>query len=546
MKFKTLMTTFFCLLAFIAFGQDTLQSSNLPIIVIQTDEPNIVDEPKIGGHMGIIYHENGQRNYLTEAFNHYDGRIGIELRGQSSLFFFDKKSYGVETRDANGDDLSVSLFGMPEESDWVLYGPYSDKTMVRNTLIYKLSNEIGQYAVRTKFCELVVNNEYKGVFVWMEKIKRDKNRVDIEKLKTDEISGEDLTGGYILRLDKFEEGKDINLWYSAFAGDKEWMRYQVVYPKGNDLQEEQLQYIQGFIYDFEAALTSNQYQDPAHGFRKYIDVPSFIDFMLLNELARNPDGYRLSTYLYKQNDKDGGKLHMGPIWDFNIAMGNADFCLGGGTSGWVLNYNSICPEDFWLMGYWWDRLLADPDFVAQLQARWAALRQSAFSLSNIHETIDEMAAEVGEAQPRDNLKWQTIGNYIWPNSFIGNSYGAEVTHLKEWFEGRVAWIDDNIGEISGQIKGPYSFFKQKIYPNPFTDRLVIEVETEVASDIEFRLFNTLGQQVTELTLSVADGLLYQWEVPSSIVGKLSGGVYFYQIWINGVLHSEGKLVKKGE
>ena len=334
-------------------AQDTvLVSSDLPIIVINTDNSYIVDEPKTGADMGIIYNGQGQRNHITDPFNHYNGRIGIELRGQSSQFFWDKKSYGLETRDTDGENLNVEIFGMPAENDWILYAPNTDKTMVRNTLIYQLSNEIGMYASRTQFVELVLNGDYQGVYVWMEKIKRDKNRVNISKLTTDENTGEALTGGYILRLDKYNEALDQSLFYSSFAQLDVPMHYQVVYPKQKDITDEQFDYIQDWMYTFEENLSSKNFNHPELGMHNYIDYASFVDYLLLNELARNPDAYRISTYFYKKNDENGGKLHMGPIWDFNIAMGNANFCLGSSTQDWVLNYNSVCPDDPWLIGYW--------------------------------------------------------------------------------------------------------------------------------------------------------------------------------------------------
>jgi hypothetical protein len=169
-------------------------SSNLPLILINTDGQSIKDEERIPAHMGIINNPNGQRNFLTDRYTDYDGRISIELRGSSSTMY-DKKSYGFETQDADGENNNVSLLGMPEENDWVLYGPYSDKTLLRNTLPFYIARELGQYASRTAYCELFINDEYLGLYVLMEKVKRDKNRVDIARLKPDDIAGDELTGG---------------------------------------------------------------------------------------------------------------------------------------------------------------------------------------------------------------------------------------------------------------------------------------------------------------------------------------------------------------
>ena len=151
---------------------DVILGPPLPLMKIQTGNQNIVDEPKISGSLQIY-----QGELLVE-----EHLIGIEIRGSSSQMF-DKKSYGFETWDEMGEDLNTSLGGFPEEEDWILYGPYSDKSLVRNVLIYELSNNMGQYASKTKFYELEINGVFQGIYVLMEKIKRDRNRVDISKNK---------------------------------------------------------------------------------------------------------------------------------------------------------------------------------------------------------------------------------------------------------------------------------------------------------------------------------------------------------------------------
>ena len=161
-------------------------------VFIDTQGLNIVDEPKIPSNATLV----------MALDTIYKGNMGIEFRGASSQDLFPKKSYGLETWDENNEDINVSLFGMPEEEDWILYGPYSDKSLMRNILIYDLSRDIGQYASRTLFVDVTINEEYQGVYVFMEKLKRDGERIAINKLKDDENLGEDLTGGYILKIDK--------------------------------------------------------------------------------------------------------------------------------------------------------------------------------------------------------------------------------------------------------------------------------------------------------------------------------------------------------
>lgn len=539
---KNVLSVFILLIiVFAANAQVDLTSSNLPIFIINTDNTSsIIDEPKTGADLKIISNSNGQRNLITDTPNDYNGRIGIELRGQTSQSLFDKKSYGFETREANDDNLNVSLLGLPEENDWILYGPFSDKTMIRNVLIYELSNEIGRYASRTRYCELVINDEYKGVYVLMEKIKRDKNRVDIAKLTADEIDGTDISGGYILKLDKFNS-TDQNRFNSDFSGDVN-MEYQVIYPKDDDLQPEQFTYIQDFMYNFESALSGENYKDSTLGYQQYIDVNSFIDFFLLNELGRNPDGYRISTYFHKQHDDDGGKLTMGPIWDFNIAMGNANFCLGSSPTGWVIDYNDACPDDAWLVGYWWERLLSDENFARAVIDRWQTLRQTSFSIANIHQIIDDNAALLNESQTRNYQQWDILGEWVWPNDFVGQTYTSEVHYLKTWFSDRVNWMDNNIQLFVATI--PNDNHEFSLYPNPFKDALNVKINQGSKGESILRIYNALGQQMTAIKINAPLQVDNYLRIPTAITEKLNRGVYFYTFKINDVLIDNGKIVKQ--
>ncbi|MFC2175214.1 CotH kinase family protein, partial [archaeon] len=181
----------------------TVFSSNLPIVVIDTFGGDIVDEPKIGAGMKIIYDEAGKRNYLGEM-PVFDGPIGIEVRGATSQGF-PKKQYGIETRDENGNSINLPLFGFPRESDWVLYAPYTDKSLMRNHLAYTLSRQMGHYASRTMFVELFLNGTYDGVYVFMENVRK-RSHIGITPLTEEDNKEPGITGGYVLRLNWVDKG----------------------------------------------------------------------------------------------------------------------------------------------------------------------------------------------------------------------------------------------------------------------------------------------------------------------------------------------------
>lgn len=316
----------------------TFTSSNLPVIVINTNGQTIVDEPKIMADMGIIFNSGNARNNISDPFNHYNGKIGIEIRGQSSQSF-PMKSYSIELRDNAGNSQDKSLFGLPKESDWVLYAPYTDKTLMRNFLAYTMSREMGRWAANCRFVEIILNGDYIGIYVFMERIKRGSGRVNIAKMSDTDISGDAVTGGYIFSLDK-----EANAWFSTYAAPNSTNRvkpqFSYVYPKIENIVAAQKDYLKKYVDSFERALAGPQFEDPINGFRRFIDVPSFIDFSIINEISKNVDGYRLSSYFYKDRNSKNSKIFAGPVWDYDLAFRNAYYCETPLTTGWLYNFNS--------------------------------------------------------------------------------------------------------------------------------------------------------------------------------------------------------------
>lgn len=416
---------------------ETLES-NLTIARVQTvNNQSIPDEPKIDASLQLSL--KGQILY--------EGPIGIEIRGSSSQMF-PKKQYGFETRDDSNEDLNVQLLDFPEENDWIFHAPYSDKSLMRNALIYDLSRSIGRYTTRVKYIDFYLNGRYDGLYLLMEKLKRDSGRIDINKLKPEEIAGEDLTGGYILKIDKEDQYTEQNMFESKYdpplASADQKIRFLFDDPDEEDITPEQRAYISTYLHDFEAALAGENFTDPETGYAAYIDVDSFIDFFLLTELAQNVDGYRLSTWLVKDKNE---KLAMGPIWDFNLAFGNANYCAGDAYNVWTYQFNQRCGGDFWLVPFWWSRLLEDEAFRLKVKERWQTLRTAQFSEGEILGRIDAYRELLNETNNISNnfARWPVLGAYVWPNKFIGASHDQEIDYLKEWISNRLNWLDQEIG-----------------------------------------------------------------------------------------------------
>ncbi len=432
-------------------SKDVFTSSDLPIIVINTNNINIPDTPKINANMGIIYNGVGVRNYLTDSFNNYNNKIGIELRGSTSLSF-PQKSYSIETRNINGLENDTAILGMPSENSWILYAPYNDKTCLRNVLAYSIANKMGNYAVRTKYCELVLNGQYMGIYVWMEKIKRDTMRVNISKLKISDTIGDQLTGGYIVKIDKPNGSGGNDGWNSLYKSSiNKYIRFLYDYPDNLTINTPQKNYIKSYIDSFEVVLKSSSYNDPINGYRKYIDVNSFIDYIIVNEISKNVDSYRLSAFLYKDRYSHGGKLYIGPVWDYNIAWWNANYCGGNTYTGWAYNFNTVC-SDTYTVPFWWAKLMQDTTFKNNLKCRYTQLRQNVLSNAAIFSFIDSTASILSEAQNRHFAKWQILGVYTWPNPTpYASTYAGEITTMKNWIQNRLNWIDAN---LSGNLNYP--------------------------------------------------------------------------------------------
>jgi len=515
-------------------------SSNLPIILINTNNQPIPDEPKLQAQMKIIDNGYNQTNFVTDAPNAYNNLIGIERRGSSSGGF-PQKSYGFETRDVNGTQKDTIVLNMPEEHDWILYAPYNDKTCMRNILTYEFANEMGNYSSRTVLCELVLNGQYQGIYVVMEKIKRDGDRVDIAKLLPTDISGDALTGGYIFKIDK-TTGSNNDGWVSDYESDSGTdINFLYHYPKADEIVPQQAQYIQDYVGAFEDALAGPNYADPALGYRNYTIPSTFIDFFILNEISKNVDGYRLSTFVHKEKDSNGGKLRMGPMWDFNLAWWNADYCDGNVSTGWAYEFGDVCGGDGYQIPTWWDRMLQDPWFQDELKCRWTQLRQGILANDSIYAKIDSIAGYIDLAKDRHFEQWPIIGVYTWPNpSPLPQSFDEEIAAIKSWTESRMIWLDANMPGTCHLDVIENEIAQLSVFPNPFTSSVSVSWFSAGLSSATIRLFNSQGQEIHKMEFDSQYGTnevtLEHFE------SELASGIYFVEIQ-EGITTSRTKVIK---
>ena len=522
------------------FSQD---SSLLPLIVIKTEGQTIPDEPRITARMKLIHNNAGLYNHADDPGNGYDGQISIEIRGESSAWFSPKKSYSLETQTDLGENNNVSLLGLPQENDWVLYAPYLDKSLLRNVLTYKIYEEMGHYSPRTRFVDVVLNYDYQGLYILTEKIKRDKNRVDIARLLPEDISGDELTGGYILRIDKLTGMPETHFWqspvYPPLPGYQR-VFYSYFDPKYEGLIDIQRNYIQEWLYDFESALVQGYFKDPESGYRKYLDIPSMVDIMILNEFTKEVDAYLYSHYFYKEKDSDGGLLVNSPPWDYNLAFGNNDYYLDV-----HLTHNWLYDQDNRV--YWWARVMEDSWFRNQLRCRWDELHQTILSSDHMHSMIDSCLLVMGESVDNNFQRWPILGRYVWPNSFVGQTYSEEEWFLRNWIDDRLEWMDGRWGGQCWTLSDEDNEFIPKpdggrIYPNPSDHRSsYVDLNDYLGPEISIRLFDMSGRLVQQ-DLAQYSGSDFAYALPD--LSHLPRGIYSLEVFGSSGQRSVFKLIRQ--
>ena len=504
----------------VAFGSD------LPIVMASTGGAEFTTQNKLPISLRCQPAAPGRRATLLAAPD-YEGRAIAGIRGRSSRFL-PKHSFNLKlVEDGSDDKRKAPVLGLPQESDWVLYAPYSDKTLMRDVLAYELSNDMGRYAPRTRLVEVFLNTggtrlrraDYAGVYVFEERITRDKARLNLAALSPTDRAQPELSGGYIFKKDHLgggradrnyappAEGRDGSvagaeahalaepggfpadlagltpplaatgavgnagqappvletppaplrrrvgdLWRPA--GDRQmgrnlsdgiitaetgeiitrWEAAQLflVHPDAEEITGMQRTWLKDYLDRFEAALHGPDFRDPAHGYAGYIDAGSFIDYHLLTEMVKNVDGFRFSTYFHKDR---GGKIHMGPLWDMNLTFGNASGKEGYLPERWL--WPQLNDREY----SWFYRLFDDPDFAQSYVDRWAQLRTNVLRTARVLQRVDDYAALLHEAQPRNFARWPILGVNVSPNYFVGANYAEEVAWMKEWIARRLEWMD---------------------------------------------------------------------------------------------------------
>lgn len=422
-------------------GEDVF-CTHLPLVEIDTYRAEIPGKAIDGNIYNIATTPDGQSEILCkiavvdheETNNHtaddpqLNSSAYINVRGYSSRTF-DKSGYAIRLVTEDGQNNPQSMMGMSAHHEWALHGPILDKTLMRNYLWYNLAGEIMDYAPNVRFCEVILNGEYMGVYVMTETITagREGARLNLSVDKKD-----NTFSGYLLRLDRGSGTPIKNIDPFSVYTYRFQNKVNIEYPGAANLTQELAESIRQDFSAFEKALYSFDYDNKTYGYQTMIDVQSFIDYFLINELALNYDAGSLSTYIYKDMD---GKLRL-CVWDFNSASDNYQESVFD-VSGFELQN-----------GVWYFMLFKDEDFVNALIDRYYELRQSYFSDEYLQTYIDEVQAYLGDAIDRNYEKWgYSFGqahDLLVPTERNPRSYEEAVSDMEDVLLRRAAWMDENI------------------------------------------------------------------------------------------------------
>ena len=470
------------------------QTYDLPIVFIDTKQKCLdksVTE-KIPATMKVL---DGKTNNVADSAKGTRYDIGIKVRGQSSALF-PKPGYGVEVRDEKGEGMDVSLFGLPPGDDWVFHGPYVDKSMMRNALAHWLFRQAGHYSPRSRHFDLYINGVYRGVYVLLEKIKRGKYRVNVSKLKETDIAGDSVTGGYIWAFDKTGTntgGAGSGPIEKEGFNTSDGLNVILHYPKKENIQKAQEEYLKKYLNDLEGLFKNGK---NGSGYENYVDMTSALDYVLHEEITNNADSYWCSFFLHKPKDSKGGKVTLGPAWDFNLAMSNGSqpengggqggqggmwgFGGGGngfgssGVTGWQIENSqksgnggmwgmgSSLKAPNWLLGMW-----KDSHYQSELKKRWAELRSGVWHTKTMDAYLDSMKIYLKNAADRNFKRWPNLGKASGQNDtdpepmkycnsqsggfgmamggYNADTWDGEFEHLRKKMKERMAWMDQQLG-----------------------------------------------------------------------------------------------------
>ena len=421
-------------------NEQRIGSQVIPVFLIDLNGGKVTRGREASGVLKVIESHDGSLKDLATRDVSMESRLSLAIHGNSSTNLA-KKSYQLELVDHEQENRDLPLLGLPPGSDWVLHSCGYDPNCLRNVLVYTLGRQLGHYAPRTRFIELFLDGAYQGLYVLIERVRRDNDRVDVPRPSRTAADG-DITGGYIFKMD-LGEGTPKDAIPRDWVSPVSQTVYSYYYPRFNQITSAQKAYLRDHMSRFETLMRSNRWNDAEAGYRQWLDLASWVDFALIQELSLNPDAYFKSVYLQKWPRSMGDKIAIGPFWDFDLAFGVVDFRDGRNTQSWAHRMNRFGaepvpyrpPGKVPYVPEYWERLWTDSAFHRDLRCRWEELRRGPLQSAGLNAMIDGWLDQLAVALPRDHALWSTLEK---------NSYHGAGDSLKEFLGKRLVWMDANL------------------------------------------------------------------------------------------------------
>lgn len=532
------------LLAFLLLGipaccfAQTISQTNLPIILITTPTP--IEDTQVLASMKIIANASSL-NHPGDAAT-YTGNIGIKLRGSAAN---PKHSYNVETwTSVFKEETDTSLLGMPSENDWVLLANYTDRSFMRNLIGFYIYEQMGYYAPRMRLVEVILNNDYQGIYLFGEKIKRDVNRLDIAKLKNTDASGLDLTGGYIFKLDASSDDYWTSNYTPPHASGSQSIQFHYEEPQDNEITPVQKVYIRSYTDSFENELNGTDFQDTSLGWRKHGAHKSFEDYLLFNEFMKSKDAYRAATYIYKDKGK---KLRVGPPWDLELALYNTTDCHTSEDTGWAYRFGTYCGGENLLPSFWWEKLVTDTTYMHDVKCKYTLYRATVLDTVKLYHFMDSVAnlLTAEQATTRNFQKWPIWGVPLVNEPVpLSANYAEEVTKIKSFIKRRLEFLDAKWLSPGCTLGVPHTSLSAaaiRVYPNPAQESMNVAITLQKTTAVKIVVRNMLGQTMWQNDCGNLSAGIHTLPVPSA---SLVPGVYTLQVTTDHVTTNTFRIIKQ--
>ncbi len=387
------------------------QIADIPTFYITTEnqEPIVEKSKYLKGELTIV---------SSDEKENFTAKMKIKGRGNST-WTMPKKPFKIKL-----DEKARLLNQKAKAKKWVLLANYADKSLMRNAVAFKISELLGlEFTPSARFVDVVFNGKFLGNYMMSDQVEVGKGRVPVDKQEKEDTTEPNITGGYLLELDGFAESEPV--YFKTNKG----VAITIKYPKDDEINKVQREYITNYTKQFEDILFSPQFKNVENGYRAYVDTKSLVNWYIACELTGNSDSF-WSTYVYKK--RNDPKFYFGPMWDYDIAFNN-DYRLEDATEKLMREYAH--EPKTWIKRFW-----EDVWFQKEVNKRWEELVNNGIEQTLI-DYIDETKQLLNKSQKLNYQEWQTLGKVVYREQFVFPTYEENVEYLKTYIRNRIEFLN---------------------------------------------------------------------------------------------------------